>query len=95
MKLVILDRDGVINIDSAYLSRWEDFQFVPGTVTAMRRLHEAGYALVVVTNQSGIARGMYTEAEYQQLTAQMRQALHEAGHELVLVLTQLVTQMAT
>jgi D-glycero-D-manno-heptose 1,7-bisphosphate phosphatase len=51
----------VINIDSAYLSRWEDFQFVPGTVEAMRRLQQAGYALVVVTNQSGIARGYYSE----------------------------------
>ena len=60
-RAAFLDRDGVINIDSAYLSRWEDFQFVPGSVEAMRRLQQAGYALVVVTNQSGIARGYYSE----------------------------------
>lgn len=74
-----LDRDGVINLDRAYVSRWEDFEFVPGAVDAMRRLKKAGYALVVVTNQSGIARGYYSEAQYQALTAAMQQALLDAG----------------
>lgn len=74
-----LDRDGVINLDRAYVSRWEDFEFVPGAVDAMRRLKQAGYALVVVTNQSGIARGYYSEAQYQALTAAMQQALLDAG----------------
>lgn len=74
-----LDRDGVINRDRAYVSRWEDFEFVPGAVDAMRRLKQAGYALVVVTNQSGIARGYYSEAQYQALTAAMQQALLDAG----------------
>lgn len=74
-----LDRDGVINLDRAYVSRWEDFEFVPGAIDAMRRLKQAGYALVVVTNQSGIARGYYSEAQYQALTAAMQQALADAG----------------
>lgn len=74
-----LDRDGVINRDRAYVSRWEDFEFVPGAIDAMRRLKQAGYALVVVTNQSGIARGYYSEAQYQALTAAMQQALLDAG----------------
>lgn len=78
-KAAFLDRDGVINLDRAYVHRWADFEFVPGAVDAMRRLHEAGYALVVVTNQSGLARGMYTEAQYQALTTEMCQALKEAG----------------
>lgn len=78
-RAAFLDRDGVINIDSAYLSRWEDFQFVPGSVEAMRRLQQAGYALVVVTNQSGIARGYYSEHDYQLLTRQMRAALKAQG----------------
>lgn len=78
-RAAFLDRDGVINIDSAYLSRWEDFQFVPGSVEAMRRLQQAGYALVVVTNQSGIARGYYSEHDYQLLTRQMRTALQAQG----------------
>ncbi len=78
-KAAFLDRDGVINLDRAYVSRWEEFEFVPGAIDAMRRLKEAGYALVVVTNQSGIARGYYGEAQYQALTAAMKQALADAG----------------
>lgn len=77
-KAAFLDRDGVINLDRAYVHRWEDFEFAPGAVDAMRQLKQAGYLLVVVTNQSGIARGYYTEEQYQQLTAQMRQSLAAA-----------------
>lgn len=84
-RAAFLDRDGVINIDTAYLHRWEDFRFVPGAVEAMRRLHQAGYALVVVTNQSGIARGFYTEDEYQVLTRHMVQALADQGAPLTAV----------
>lgn len=78
-KAVFLDRDGVINRDHAYVHRWEDFEFMPGAIDAMRQLKQAGYALVVVTNQSGIARGYYTETQYEALTTQMQQALAEAG----------------
>lgn len=77
-----LDRDGVINIDVAYLSRWEDFRFVPGTVEALRQLQTRGYQLVVVTNQSGIARGYYTEDDYLGLTRSMRDALAAEGVSL-------------
>ncbi len=78
-KAAFLDRDGVINLDRAYVHTWGEFTFVPGAVDAMKALKDAGYALVVVTNQSGIARGKYTEAQYQQLTDQMKAALAEAG----------------
>lgn len=81
-KVAFLDRDGVINLDRAYVHKWEEFEFVPGAVDAMRRLREAGYALVVVTNQSGLARGMYSEAEYQALTNAMCSALALAGAEV-------------
>ncbi len=74
-KAAFLDRDGVINIDHAYVGRWEDFEFVPGAIDAMRQLHQVGYALVVVTNQSGIARGKYSEADFHRLTEQMRDYL--------------------
>ncbi len=73
-RAAFLDRDGVINIDGGYVHRWEDFVFVPGAVDAMRRLHDAGFALVVVTNQSGIARGYYDEAALERL----HQALHDS-----------------
>ena len=78
-KAAFLDRDGVINLDRAYVHRWDEFEFVPGAIDAMRRLREAGYVLIVVTNQSGLARGMYTEAQFQELTRHMREALAAAG----------------
>jgi rfaE bifunctional protein nucleotidyltransferase chain/domain len=81
-KAAFLDRDGVINLDRAYVHQWSEFEFVPGAVDAMRRLREAGYVLIVVTNQSGLARGMYTEAQFQELTQHMRAALAEAGAEV-------------
>lgn len=70
-RAAFLDRDGVINIDHGYTYRCEDFAFVPGSLEACAQLHRWGFALVVVTNQSGIGRGLYTEADYQQLTAWM------------------------
>lgn len=85
-RAVFLDRDGVINTEVNYLHRVEDFAFVPGTVDALRRLQQAGWALVVVTNQSGIARGYYTEADYQALTAHLRAELAVAGVSLDAVL---------
>ena len=66
-KAVFLDRDGTINVDKDYLYKIEDFEFLPGAVEGLRVLKQAGYALVVVTNQSGIARGYYTEDDYQTL----------------------------
>jgi D-glycero-D-manno-heptose 1,7-bisphosphate phosphatase len=74
-KAAFIDRDGVINLDRGYVHRWEDFEFVPGAVDAMRRLGSAGYALVVVTNQSGIARGLYDEHDVEVLGAKLREHL--------------------
>jgi rfaE bifunctional protein nucleotidyltransferase chain/domain len=81
-KAAFLDRDGVINKDKAYVHRWEDFEFVPGAIEGMRRLQQAGYALVIVTNQSGLARGYYTEAQYQALTSALREKLSRQGVQL-------------
>jgi rfaE bifunctional protein nucleotidyltransferase chain/domain len=78
-KAAFLDRDGVINVDKAYVHTWDEFEFAPGAVEAMKALKDAGYALVVITNQSGIARGKYTEAQYQALTEQLKAYLAQAG----------------
>lgn len=78
-KAAFLDRDGVINRDRAYVHRWEDFEFIPGAIEGMRRLQQNDYALVVVTNQSGIARGYYTGEQYQQLNQAMCAELLRQG----------------
>jgi len=74
-----LDRDGVINVDHGYVHRREDFAFVPGVLEGARRLHDLGCALVVVTNQSGIGRGLYSEQDFLALTDWMRQSFAAAG----------------
>lgn len=78
-RAAFLDRDGVINLDRAYVHRWEDFEFVPGALDAMLRLANAGYRLVIVTNQSGIARGYFSEAQYFELTRRMLAAFEDRG----------------
>ncbi len=78
-KIVFLDRDGTINEEVNYLHRPEDFRFVPGVPEALRRLHEAGYLLIVITNQAGIARGYYTEADCENLNRYMAEKLAEQG----------------
>lgn len=85
-KAVFLDRDGVINVDRRYVHRLEDFEFITGAPQALQRLQRAGWALVVVTNQSGIGRGLFSEADYQRLSAHMRSELRSSGVELDAVL---------
>lgn len=78
-KAIFLDRDGTINIDKHYLYRVEDFEFLPGTISALRTLLYKGYLLIIITNQSGIARGYFTEKEYRQLNKWMLDELEEKG----------------
>jgi D-glycero-D-manno-heptose 1,7-bisphosphate phosphatase len=81
-KAAFIDRDGVLNEERAFVHRFEDFAFVPGAIEALQALKAGGYLLVVVTNQSGIARGLYSEADYQALTDRMRAQLEAQGAAL-------------
>lgn len=72
---VFLDRDGVINVDHGYVSTWERFEFLPGVPDALRALQDAGYLLIVVSNQSGIGRGYYCEADVESLNQAIAQHL--------------------
>ncbi len=78
-RAAFLDRDGVINRDRAYVHRWEDFEFIPGALEAMARLGDAGYRLVIVTNQSGLARGYFDASQYHALTRRMLGVFAEHG----------------
>jgi D-glycero-D-manno-heptose 1,7-bisphosphate phosphatase len=77
-----IDRDGVINVDRHYVHRIEDFEVLPGVVQGLRLLAQQGFALVVVTNQAGIARGLYTLDQYLVLTQHMRSVLATQGVQL-------------
>jgi D-glycero-D-manno-heptose 1,7-bisphosphate phosphatase len=84
-KAAFIDRDGVINVDSGYVGRWEDFRFAPDAVAMLQRLADEGYLLVVITNQSGIARGYFSEADYELLTDRYREALAAQGIRIAAV----------
>lgn len=79
VRALILDRDGVINTDKHYLHKIEDFSFIEGIVDALKYFAEKGYVLIIVTNQSGIARGYYTEEDFQRLTEWMLQQFLDQG----------------
>ena len=78
-RAAFIDRDGVLNEERGFVYRPEDFVLLPGVVPALRALEAAGYRRVVITNQSGIARGLYTEADYEQLTQHLRTHLRAEG----------------
>lgn len=76
---VFLDRDGTLNVEKNYLYRFEDWEWIPGAVEAIRRINSMGYLAIVVTNQAGIARGYYGEEDVQRLHFQVNGALADAG----------------
>ena len=78
-KAIFLDRDGTINVEKNYLFRKEDFEFLPGVIDALKKLQEAGYILIIITNQSGIARGYYTEKDFEILNRWMLSELKNRG----------------
>jgi len=80
MKLIILDRDGVINQDSDdYIKSPEEWIPIPGSLEAIARLNHAGYQLVLATNQSGIGRGYYNLETLNQIHQKMHKRLTEVG----------------
>jgi len=80
VRLIILDRDGVINLDSEHFIKSPDeWRAVPGSLEAIARLNHAGYRVVVATNQSGIGRGLFDMAMLNAIHEKMHRALAHAG----------------
>jgi D-glycero-D-manno-heptose 1,7-bisphosphate phosphatase len=76
-KIVFIDRDGVINEDPIgdYVKRWEDFRFIPGVLDALKQLVDAGFSIVIVSNQAGIGDSVYSEKALNEITKNMIQEL--------------------
>ncbi len=86
MKLLILDRDGVINQDSdAYIKSLDEWIPIPSAISAIARLSKVGWTVAVATNQSGIARGYYDLATLESMHQRLRELVAEQGGELGLV----------
>lgn len=86
MKLLILDRDGVINADSdAYIKSVKEWHPLPGSIAAIAQLSKAGWTVAVATNQSGIARGYYTLATLDAMHERLRSLVAEEGGEVGLI----------
>ena len=81
-KAIFLDRDGVINVDKSYVYQKESFEFCEGVFEALRHFQTLGYRLVVVTNQSGIGRGYYSEEDFLTLTEWMKEVLQRENIHL-------------
>jgi len=81
-RAVFLDRDGTINVEKDYLINPEDFEFLPGVPEALKKLQNAGFLLVVVSNQSGVARGYFSLQQVEKLHSHMKSLLEPYGVSL-------------
>ena len=80
-KAVFLDRDGVINrkLENDYVKSWDEFQFLPGVIEAIKAINERGYLVIVVTNQRGIAKGLMAEKDLEEIHRIMIEELKKHG----------------
>ena len=83
MKVAFLDRDGVLNIDYRYVHTWDSFVWVPGAIEALQRLRDMKFKLIVITNQSGIARGFYSENDFHILMEQIKLELQQYNVQIL------------
>lgn len=81
-RALFLDRDGVVNIDHGYVGKIEDFEFVEGVLDLLYEAQKRGYLPIIVTNQSGIARGYYGLEDFEKLTEWMVKKMRDQGIEI-------------
>ena len=81
-KAIFLDRDGVINKEVSYLSNPNDFEFIEGSIKALKILKQKGFLIIIITNQAGIARGFFTEETLEAIHSKMIRILKQNNIEL-------------
>ena len=85
MKIVFIDRDGVINKDPggwtehSYVTRWEDFHFLPGVKEAIKKLNDNGYDIIVISNQGGVSKKFFSQDALDEITSGMLKEVEDAG----------------
>ncbi len=84
-KALFLDRDGTLNVEKNYVYKIEDFEFIDGIIELIKTYQKKGFLIFIITNQAGIARGYYTEQEYQFLTKWMINELKTYGIKIAKV----------
>ena len=85
MKIVLLDRDGVINAypgDRNYVTSWEGFSFLPGAKEAIVNLHKAGFKIYVISNQAGVGKGLFTQEALDTITQNMLKEIRNIGGDI-------------
>lgn len=79
-KVIFLDRDGVINKDEAqYITSWQEFEFLPRSLEAIKKLTESGFKLIVISNQAGVSKGLYTQETLAEITYKMQAKIKQSG----------------
>ena len=87
-KVIFIDRDGVINKDPggwteySYVTKWEDFHFLPGVLDALKKLKNSGYKVIVISNQAGVSKGYFSKEALDQVTKKMIDAVKTGGGDI-------------
>ena len=87
-KVIFIDRDGVINKDPggwtehSYVTRWEDFHFLPGVKDALTKLSQNGYDIIVISNQGGVSKSFFSQAALDEITDKMLREIESAGAKI-------------
>lgn len=81
-KALFIDRDGVINKEKDYVYRIEDFEFIEGAFGALKQAGDLGYKIIIITNQAGIARGLFTEEDFHKITQWMYREFEKQGVQI-------------
>ncbi len=80
-KIIFLDRDGVISIfkPEDFIKNWEEFEFIPEAIEGLKILTDSGYKIVIISNQSGIGKGIFSQKDLDEITENMKKVLNKKG----------------